>query len=497
MKPTVDSTNLAWRYKVLLFLTACLGAGAGIGLALVLPPTYQSTAQIFVAKKRPDAVAGFDTRQPATDESVAPTQELLKSPLILDNAIRCGKLAALPTFANENGPLSEALAKKLSVTAVKPPVGTAPSVFKLSFSGGEAEDCAVVLGAVLDSFKDFVDKRYQSVSTDTFDLLVREKETLRRELDEKETAYRHFRAKSSFLSKGGDGAVSRQERFASLQAKASALLLRRLEYEGQVAALDAALHKGGNRDAALALLLEFSSDEHERPVDKRAALQDRLFPLLLEESKLLEAHGPKHPDVIAVRRRIEAARLFFLLPPTSWNGNEADEAGALKTRGVSDPIALHVLLLKEKCRYIEAAEAKLAKAIHAEQDEAKRLAALEFEDESFRTSIAFSKQMHETLIKRLNEASLLRNAGGHEVEAIEPPTLARKVAPSMRLFAVAGLALGLLLGLGLAYASEQRRRAPQESRPAALNGSIHRMDAGAVPGMALHSSTAAVSASSP
>ena len=83
------------------------------------------------------------------------------------------------------------------------------------------------------------------------------------------------------------------------------------------------------------------------------------------------------------------------------------------------------------------------------------------EDEALRTSVAFTKQLHETLVKRLGEASLLRNAGGYEVEAIEPPTPARKIGPSLRLFAVLGAFVGALLGLVLAYLKEQRRRDPE------------------------------------
>ncbi len=477
MKHIRDATALqvAWRHKFLVGTCGILATGIAVALAFVLPPIFQSSAQVLVVAKRPDVVAGADRRQNAADEYVTPAQELLKSPLILERAAKARNLQSLPTFADEDKPLAEAMAQALLVTPVKAPTGP-PNVFKLTYRSSVAEDCPMVLAAILDTFKEFMEKKLQSVSDDTVELLLKERDTLGRALAEKEAAYRKFREEAPFLGKSGDGSEARQESITAIQAKKSAVMLRRVELESQIAAAESALQAGRSREAVLALLVEFAhAGEGSDAVRERQIGMQEYFALLLDERKLLETYGPKHPDVENVQRRLETARGLLFLPSTAWqtaaeasvSKNSVRLAG-LAANSAPDPVDLHLQVLRQKCQQVKSSEEVLAKLLRSEQEEARRLGELQLEDESFRTSIAFSRQLHETLIKRLGDASLLRNAGGYDIEEIETPSVAKKVGPSLRLFGLVGAFLGGLLGLGLAYSREFRSGTTSAPAPAPI-----------------------------
>lgn len=445
---------IGWRRKFWVLVGIVLGVGLGAAAGYSLPKVYQSTAQISVVKKRPDAVTGWDTRQISTENQISPPQDLLKSSLIIDSAVRSRNLTSLSTFANEENDPTETIRNSLNVAAGR---GTTVQsfVFKLTYRGKVQEDCNVVLAAVLDSYKSYMDRKHQSVSEDTIELIVREKQSLEKVIADKEEAYKQFRTSAPLISKNKDGLELRQERLNSIQTRLSAVLLQRVEVEGQLAAIEAARKEGRSKEAILAMVAEFvrKGDLADGGRDKMLNLQEQLFPLLLEERKLLELHGPKHPEVLAVQNRIEAARRLLVLPPTAWKGKNDEVSPA-----IDDPIALHTQLLKQKLTHLKISEELLTSVLQGEQDEARRLAAYEIQNDSFRTSITMNQQLYEALVKRLNEVSLTRDVGGYEIEMIEPPSIAKRVAPSMTLSLLVGAFAGAFLGLGLAFGVDRRDR---------------------------------------
>src|SRR5438105_2131279 len=96
----------------------------------------------------------------------------------------------------------------------------------------------------------------------------------------------------------------------------------------------------------MAMLVEFmrKGETAESAVQRNVTAQDQLFTMLLEERKLTELHGAKHPEVIELRQRIDVARRMIVLPPSAWKSN-ADPATAI------DPVKLHVELLKQKLHH--------------------------------------------------------------------------------------------------------------------------------------------------
>lgn len=438
--------SIGWRRKLWIAIGLLVGLGAGAGIATQMPRVYQSSAQISVVKKRPDSVIGVDTKH--LDDTTSPPQDVLKSAAVIERAIHSKGLAALPLTTSEDQDLPEAIRNSLTVVPAKNPTG-ASVIFKLHVRTHDPEHSRIVLTALLDSYKELMDRKHQAVSADTLELILREKQALEKDIAEHDAAYRAFREKAPLLGKGKDGSELRQERLNSIQAKRSALLLQKVELQGQLTALETAKKEGRSEDVILAMLVDFMRkvEAAEPRTDRPANVQDQLFPLLLEERKLVQIHGAAHPEVIEIRKRIAVARRLLVLPPTAWHDDRA-----------LDPVKLHMELLKQKVQHIQVADDLLAGVFQTEQDEARRLASFEIQNDSFRAKSAMNQQLYEALVKRLNEVGMVRNVGGYQIELLEPPSLGKRVAPSLMLALAAGAVIGIGLGFGAALVVEARNK---------------------------------------
>src|SRR5271166_3903697 len=77
--------TIAWQYKYLLVLGGVVGVILGGLYSTRLKPVYQTSAQVMVVKKRPDALPlpGTDQSMSYTDDYLSTHQVLIRSPLII------------------------------------------------------------------------------------------------------------------------------------------------------------------------------------------------------------------------------------------------------------------------------------------------------------------------------------------------------------------------------------------------------------------------------
>ena len=457
---------VGWRYKGRVLAGVIVGLLVSAAVGMLMPHVYQSSAQISVVKKIPDRVTGIDTRSLSAEENISPPQDLLKSSLIINRAIESKGLNSLPIVVPADQDLTEHIRNMFTIVAAKVPPGQTGQtfVFKLNYRDRNDEDSRTILTALLDSYKEFMDKRHQAVSEDTIELILRDKKNLEEEIAKQDAAYRSFRDKAPLLGKGKDGSELRQERLNTIQARRSALLLQRVELEGQLNAIESAQKQGRSQDVIIAMLVEFmrKNEAAEPGREKQVSAQDQLLPLLMEERKLVQVHGPNHAEVKELRNRIDIVRRLLILPPTLWK-NEFDLNDNGVTKSTLDPVNLHVQLLKQKLQHIQHSEESLANLFQTEQDEARRMASFEIQNDAFRTRATMNQQLYEALVKRLNEVNVIRNVGGYQIELLEPPSLGKKVAPNMPIALMIGGVLGLGLGIALACWAEARAMQVQAS----------------------------------
>jgi capsular exopolysaccharide synthesis family protein len=454
------SYSLLWRHKWIVALGVAVGLAVGAIYYARTAPIYQSTASVLVVKKTPDVLpAGGSELHPIyTDDYLSTHQTLIRSPVVVANAVNRAKLGALPCFAGRTDIVHEIIsALKLSREMN---AGSPTSVLSIAFRGTRPDDCATVVNALAESYQQFLRTRYQNVTDETAKLIAEANDLLEKKLTTKQEEYDRFIAEHPGLWKGKEGTTSSQERLMAFEARRSALLLQEVDIRGRIGACEKVLREGRfTRGEILALVSQMQGRVGNDPVNPNMTLEERLLTLELQEKMLLEDYGPNNQQVRLVRSQLALLRSLMDRMGKRSKDAEADP---------KEPLRNYVEGLKLDLENTRLAVQALAGVIKTEQLEAKQMRGLEKKDEAYRVEIARSQVLFDAVAKRLDEVSILKNfTGGYEAETIAPARPGRLVYPQPVLVFCAALILGLLVGAALAYLAElsdQSFRTPEEIR---------------------------------
>lgn len=455
--------RICWRGKWLLVLGTLLGLGYGLRHYLGEPPIYQSSTQVLVVKKKqsealPVPRMDYSYLEDYLSEHVV----LIKSPLIIGRAVQSSHLQSLRSFAGQDDP-TYTIIGALSITR-----DTAASplqsnhILTLSYSGGDPEDCRAVLNAVLESYRQFLEETYRSVGDDTVKLITEARNVLQKDLARKAKDYEAFRQKAPLLSRSKDGSTIHQETLTSLQSARSALLLRKAKVQGQLNALEKVLQQGQSPEVVLASLL---SDGNERKA--LAALQRDLAPLLAQEKELLQSVGPGHPNVQAVRYKIDAIRELATRPGRAWSQeanrlSDGDYQLFIKTLIESTRKSL-----KQELESIELEENSFSDLSNTLEDEARRRVNYEIQDEALKSDTLRTQQLYDSVLQRLNEVNLIKDMGGFNTQIVFPPEPGVQQPTKVVSKILTATIFGLLGGFVLAYGAnffDRSFHSPEEIR---------------------------------
>jgi capsular exopolysaccharide synthesis family protein len=473
-------TNLlqvAWQRKSLVALGAVAGFVLGSLYYTQLPPSYKTTAQVLVIKNQPDSLGasspGIDARLPIYEDYLATHLTIVKSDELIMRALQKPEMKALPTLqlpADSTRDPRDIVTKALIVKRDnKDASGTYNNVLNLSLLWPEREEGIVILQAILDSYRKFLDEAYKTSTEETLELVIRERDGVKKDLAEKEKEYLDFRQNSPLLlRKGKEGTTLTQDRLVIIERRRAALALRKVEIEAHKRSLEDGIKEKIGAATLIAMIANWADKPPEAgtPTKTVAASPDsQLLALLQREKAYLENYGPNHPKVLEVRSEIESVLRSTTGPRINW-------ANLLEESGKKDPAALMKLVgaylqsLQLDLKGIAAEEEDLTAEFKAFYKEAKELAAFEIQDESAADDIVRTKKYLDAIVKRVNEASFTKEFRGYEIRVISPPR-SWPAGPSIVLILMASGFLGTLGGFGLAYLghiSDRSFRSPEEIR---------------------------------
>jgi capsular exopolysaccharide synthesis family protein len=420
--------RIARRRKSLILLGAVGGLVLGALYYAMAHPVYESKAQLLVIRKRPADVPGLSALRTEGNEDYLSTQAgILRSPLIAGRAIQEHDLASLPGVRNSGDPTG-AIAAQLRAT--RDPKDLRNSILEVSYRCGDEQSSAIVLTGVLDSYQKFLDEAYSNVRNQAVKLMSEARDKLAKELDAKESVYRKFRHEQPILlMRGQNGSSFNGDQLLLIHARQMDRKVRRQEIEDRLQAIDQALKDGRSREELTAMVAQAMVKSSDGlAVDAtgqlvNSTLEDKLLPALLEEKMLLEDYGPNHPQVQAVRKKVELARSFVLET------------------------------LRQELNGLQSSEKVLADAFKEHADDARKSVDYEIEDDGQKGEILRLQQLYDITIKQLQDVDLLKDMGGFDAQTISPPST-RKVSPQGTTIFPLALLLGLAFGCGAAYLAE-------------------------------------------
>lgn len=432
-------------------------------------PIYEASSQVLVIHKRPAAMEGAIALSQFEDY-VSTHEAFLRSPVVVAEAIKKWNLQSLPSFANVADP-TNTIISSTTVSHDKNSEGGSSVILFLSFRGPVAEDCPKVLNALIDSYREFLDKNYQNVNNDNLKLITQKVEELQEKLTEKERKYREFRERAPQIETDKEGVRLRHDRSPAIEAKRSTLFIRRAEIQARLAALAKAQSEGVANEVLAEMIANWRRKERlDLAANGRASvnperLEEQLFPLIAEEQNLLAFYGPDASQVQAIHKRIELTRQFYAGAAIPGYGRISSSP---KTEPQSqNPVAAYRQSLQQELSEIDVDDQELARLYDMESSGLKELTAFEAAVEPLRSDIARTLHFHDNLLKQLEGVGLAKDFGGYSAQIISPPGSGWKVAPqAFRTFVTGGI-LGLLGGFALGYAydlSDRSFRSPQDVR---------------------------------
>lgn len=454
---TIDLLEILLRRKLVFVATVAAAVISGLLYYLQATPVYESRAGLLLVQRRPELVTRDQRFESAFEDYVATHRALIVSPMIAGRAIESAKLGSLRTFNGiEPADLRKTIIEQLIVTSGPRDLGEkADSIMSLAFQGPIAEECPVIVQAILESYRAFLDETYRGMSNDTLRLITEARDLLKNDLQRNEDAYVEFRQQSPLVARGTDEVNPLQDRLAAIETRRTDLLLRRAEIEGQLKSLEAAKKQDFDHGQMTAFLASLRGDLSSDDPTTNSSLDSQLFQLSDRERQLLEHFGPGHPHVVALRERIAAARQLQALPSVAHSSalEATDEANQPSPEAI---VNQYVAYLEQERDWIDSSEQLLSSLYQKEHNLAQELSSYQLKDERFRRAIDLTQELYEGVIGQLQEASLVKDFGGFDALVIADPELGEKVSPRGKIvLALAGL-VGAFLGLALAVVAELR-----------------------------------------
>lgn len=448
-----DIMEILWRRKSLLMFGLTLALVLGALYYVQKKPEYESVSQVLVVHKRPETVTGERGTASHVEDYGSTHRILVKSPIIVQRAVDENNLGELDCLQNLEQDVVTEIIEEMTVSQV---AREAEGVMEVSYVTTDAQASQTILNAILASYKDFLDETYRDMSQDTVKLIEESRDVLENDLRRKESEYHEFRKNSTLLSMGRDGAFNpSMERLSIIGQQRSEVTMRKAELAGRIRTVEKAQAGNVSANELASIVSKLASTEsvgRQQAPNDNSRLQAEMLPLLAEEKRLINQFGDRHPAVVSIRERIEAARNFLVLPNAAYEAVADDESRA-------------VLLVKswlEKSRselqQLQEFEKELGSVYEEEYRLARDFSMEELREEQFRSDIKRSEETYDGLIKRLHQAGLVKDFGGFQARIIAPATIGEKVAPR-KIHVLAGVAfLGLLTGGALIFFAELRDR---------------------------------------
>jgi len=459
-----------FEHKSLVALGLLIGLVLG-GLAYLQTPTvYQSTAQVLVIKKRPEAVVssnGTDTRSQFNSfvEDYLPTHvTLIQSTEILKRAAHginpetlndTSRLYAAPI----DGDMVKFLKQSLIVAREKDkdsgPFGQT-NVLKIAFRGSAPGDCPRLLDAVLGGYRDFLAEAYSGMNDETLQLITRAQDQLKKELADAKAEHEKIWQQNPLILKAKDGIQIYMENVSRYQARRNQIQIRQKEIESRQQIIASARKEGLNSNAILSMIREVNSNRDRDRVSEAPlmSLEAELLKLKAQFESQRETMGLTHPTVTALKRQID-----YLKDQLARYGRPviADPE--------SDPLKVHEEALAVETRENRMVLEKLEPNLKDEELRAQDVARYLMIEEQARKDVDRLRNLFDSIADRLRQINITREASGFDARTITPAASGLKVAPSLLLFLALSVVAGTGIGVGLAYLADftdKSFRSPQE-----------------------------------
>ncbi|MCG6156715.1 polysaccharide biosynthesis tyrosine autokinase [Rubinisphaera margarita] len=468
-EPTIDLVRLAFKNIFVLGLAAVAGLGLGIMAYKAIGPKYVANSQILVKLKNPIEIREDGNRITVGERSAH--VEIIRSPKVVERAVRDGQLQKLATLTGSEEPARDIIdGLKVSRTAGEDHHQF--NILNLAYTTTNATDATAILNAVIKAYDEYLQEDAQKNHYELQTLLQQINDDLAPRLAEKTAEYQKFRQEAPLLWKAPPGAEKGPDNVTNIhhqrvQAVAAERVKVELSYEeinSRLTTLRSAIERGESREALMLLVKTFLSKDQQATsqtvvtgATQRERLDSQLIPLLLEEQQLLKLYGGGHPDVSNVRKRIDLVKSYYRqlgveLPLVQTKRNET--TGQSEVVYGNDPVETYLVALSQQKGELQNRLVELEKLYQRSSDQAKAFAHYETRDQLLSEELERIKSLHDIVANRIEVLSLAPDKG-YQLQQISP---ARPESDVKHLIKIVGgcLVMTMVVAFGWLFLREMR-----------------------------------------
>jgi polysaccharide biosynthesis transport protein len=464
-KQSFDIWALFRRRVWLIVIVTALGFGLGAVFYMKEDREYETSAAVQITKLRPETQVALATLEGYTGyENMSNHIIVIKSPVIVKQAIakfRLGELQSLRDVPPQH--LASEIIGRLTSGKAGGREQLDSNVVQLNYRSKSVNDAMTVVKAILRAYEDHLDVHYKAVNKRTVDLVTKVSGELREELDALNQEIASIESATPIEVRVGieTNTTTAEEDWKKEHEELRVLARKRIDSSSLIESIEKDRANGEDVETLLGRAESAGTFKRERPADAKQAMEDLLFPRLLQHQEALYKYGPNHPRVKEIELQIRAITEYMEGRMLTYEANQQNQVTP------EQHLDRYLHIMRSELRQLEATAAKLD-AQHAQTD--RLVKSLSNDKDKLRTKLDKrnqAKTVFDTVNDKIKQIDFVKDSDGFNFEIIQPAETAWQIYPMWwKVYSVAGF-LGLVAGLGLAYLvdmADKSFRNPEEVR---------------------------------
>ena len=469
------------RWRLLVF-----GTVIGVLLSALYYETtdrrYQSSVEVLVGQRSSELTNRGTISDGSTggdgmgEDQLATHMRLFIARKVLAKAVEVGDFAQFDSFreVKQSGDsMVDHILKNIEVERGGEGSAEDAMVLRVFYQANDPDEAAIVLSAIYNSYKSYIDSQDQDSSKLAVELIEAARETHEEELTNADEAYRNYVASVPVLLEGDKVRDVHKERLSDMETELNEVRSSLAESSSRLQVIQTALQSEDAEVSGdmgqLALLsqkeverLKFFLEmarggarseafQAEQPMRQEVAKAhyNRLLDLIQKEKALSDTFGPGHPLLEAARQETAITRQFIEASTPAAPVSEKNDLEPTQMVGT------YVMLLKNDIAEFKKRKALLLAESKIEMTAAKSVEADFMKATSLRAKFDRAQRRYDQVIVRLQELKLSRSYAGFSTDLLASAEVPMNpIWPRLPIVLGLGIASGLALGFMLVLAAE-------------------------------------------
>lgn len=428
---SIDFIKIALDNWKLIAFGAFLGMLLGLAGYLYSGPDYKAATQVLVQRNKSNDTVNSQ-RDVVVYSDRAGHIAIIKSPLILNDAIKEGKLDELSTLKTSKDLVTD-LAEGLLVTRTAGGEMSLINVLEISITNKKAKEAVAIVDAVAKAYGEWLRQEHSKHSQQIIAEVLKAENILSDTLQSKKDDFATFIEESPHTwnspVKPGGGGGSRtnvhQVKIEYLLERIADVEFQQLQITARKTKLTNAQENGKENSALEKMIQGYTQMAQSSSGDNRSgnsgggksgssSPDTQLIPLLLKQKQLVAEFGSNHPDLQEVQAKIDELRAIYTQKGIALPSQRAD--GTTESSKLN-LVQIYLSSIETRQELLNEELETLNTALQRETLSAKKLTRTAMDADTFRSDITNTTKILDKVTQRLKEIGL-NNGAGYTMEVM-------------------------------------------------------------------------------